>query len=95
MEHIKPEVVSVKLPLSDHLEEDISITCFNFADMLISLLSDSCLTGNLENLDVNERDPFAKYSTPGGLLSCINSGQWYKKAYQNCIKNLNTDFFYP
>jgi hypothetical protein len=59
------------------------------------LVSDRALFGNLDNLDVNVDDPFGKYVPPNGLLSTVNSGQWYQSAYRHKVKDPKTDFMMP
>ena len=44
------------------------------------------LVGNLDYLDVNPADPFAKYAPPSGRLSTVNSGAIYNLAYKNRCK---------
>jgi hypothetical protein len=63
--------------------EAIQVTRFNFTNQLHALLSDHALVGNLDNLDVNPADPFAKYAPPSGRLSTVNSGAIYDLAYKN------------
>jgi hypothetical protein len=66
--------------------EAIQVTRFNFTNQLQALLSDPALVGNLDNLDVNPADPFAKYAPPSGHLSTVNSGAIYDLAYKNRCK---------
>jgi hypothetical protein len=65
----------------------VQITCFNFTNQLYSLVLDRALFGNLDNLDVNVDDPYGKYVPPNGLLSTVNSGQWYNSAYRHEVKD--------
>jgi hypothetical protein len=92
LDHFRPEKISIELPGDKMVVE---VTRFNFVDGLHSLLSHPDLTGSLENLDVNPVDPFGKYVSPNGLLGPVNSGMWYKKAYQTCVKDPSTDFLVP
>ena len=39
----------------------VDVTVFDFKKQLLSLLNDRFLFGNIDNLDVNKSDPFARY----------------------------------
>ncbi len=78
-----------KLALTRTAIEAIQVTRFNFTNQLHALLSDPALVGNLDNLDVNRDDPFAKYVPPSGRLSTVNSGAIYNLAYKNRCKQPN------
>jgi hypothetical protein len=67
----------------------IQVTQLNFTNPLHALLSDPVLVGNLDNLDVNLADPFAKYAPPSGRLLNVNSGANYNLAYTNCCTKAN------
>lgn len=67
----------------------IQVTWFNFTSQLHALLSDYALCGNLNKLDVNLVDPFAKYVPHSGLLYTVNSASIYNPAYNNCCKKVN------
>jgi hypothetical protein len=73
----------------------VQTACFNFTNQLYSLVSDRALFGNLDNLDVNIDDPYGKYVPPNGLLSTVNSGQWYNSAYRHEVKDPSKDFMMP
>jgi hypothetical protein len=73
----------------------VQTTVFNFTNQLFTLVSDQALFGNLDNLDVTVDDLFAKYVPPNGLLSTVNSGQWYNLAYQHEVKEPTKDFVMP
>lgn len=92
LKDITPQQVTCYLPGPD--KESVPVTRFDFSTQLMSLLSDRKLVGNLDNLDVNLDDPFSRYVSPGNILSCVNSGQWYNDAYDYCIKDPN-DFLCP
>jgi hypothetical protein len=50
----------------------------------------------MANLDVNPMDPFGKYVSPRGLLSTVNSGGHYAKAYKkHLVKDPSKDFLLP
>jgi hypothetical protein len=49
----------------------IQVTQFNFTNQLHALLSDQALVGNLDYLDVNLVDHFAKYAPPYCPLSIL------------------------
>ena len=88
--HLKPcRPETVKLLLPGPALQTIQVTRFNFTNQLHALLSDPALVGNLDNLDVNRDDPFAKYVPPSGRLSTVNSGAIYNLAYKNRCKQPN------
>ena len=78
-----------KLALTRTAIEAIQVTRFNFTNQIHALLSGPALVGNLDNLDVNLADPFAKYVPPSGRLSTVNSGAIYNLAYKNQCKKAN------
>ena len=92
MAHCRPKQAAVTLPGDRKV---ISVTYFDFQSMLHSLLTDPVLVSNLSMLDVNADDPFSCYKTTDGVLSTVNSGQWYQTAYDNLIENPMTDFLVP
>jgi hypothetical protein len=53
------------------------------------------LFGNLDKLDVNVDNPFGKYVPSSGLLSTVNSGQWYNSAYQHEVKDPSKGYLMP
>jgi hypothetical protein len=67
--------------------EAILVTRFNFTNQLHAILSDPALVGNLDNLDVNPANPFAKYASPSGRLSNVNSGAIYNLASKTAARN--------
>jgi hypothetical protein len=88
--HLKPcRPETVKLLLPGPVLQAIQVTRFNFTNQLHALLTDPALVGNLNNLDVNRDDPFAKYVPPSGRLSTVNSGAIYNLAYKNRCKKPN------
>jgi hypothetical protein len=80
---------TVKLVLPGPAMEAILFTRFNFTNQLHAILTDPVLVGNLDDLDVNPADPFAKYTSPSGRLSNVNSGAIYNLAYKNRCKKPN------
>jgi hypothetical protein len=83
----RPE--TVKLVLPGPAMEAILVTQFNFTNQLHAKLTDPALVGNLDNLDVNPADPFAKYASPSGRLPNVNSGAIHNLAYKNRCKKPN------
>jgi hypothetical protein len=81
----RPQQVPTHLPGPQ--DQVVQTTCFNFTNQLHSLVSDPALFGNLDNLDINVDDPYGKYVPPNGLLSTVNSGQWYNSAYCHEVKD--------
>jgi hypothetical protein len=68
----RPQQIPTLLP--GPLHQVVQMTTFNFTNQLFTLVSDQALFGNLDNLDVNDDNPFGKYVSPNGLLSTVNSG---------------------
>ena len=91
LNHQRPERIPVTLPGDN---KEIALVRFQFRHMLESLLSDPDLVGDLKNLDVNEDDPFGPYRSPHNVLSCVNSGKWYRHAHAHLCKTKN-DFLCP
>ena len=73
----------------------MDVTVFDFKKQLLSLLNDPFLFGNIDNLDVNRSDPFAKYKTHNSVLSTVNSGTRYKLAYKTWVTCPDSDFLLP
>ena len=93
LQNSRPQELLTTLP--GPLEQSVQTTCFNFTNQLYSLVSDRVLFGNLDNLDVNNEDIFGKYVATNGLLSTINSGQWYHNAYLHEVTDPGNDFLMP
>jgi hypothetical protein len=85
----------IPTPLPGPLHQVVQTTTFNFTNQLFTLVSDQALFGNLDNLDVTVGNPFGKYVPPNGLLSTVNSGQWYNLAYRHEVKDPSKDFLMP
>ena len=84
-----------KLPAQpNNPPEIVLVTTFNFTAQL-SLLFDSNLFNNIDNLDINPKNPFGKYKTNHCKLSTINSGQRYHEAYMKMVKDPLNDFLMP
>ena len=73
----------------------MDITVLDFKKPLLSLLNDPFLFGNIDNLDVNKTDPFAKHPTHNRVLSTGNMGRRYKLAYKTGVTNIESDFLVP
>ena len=89
---VRPFQIPIKFP-EDGLE--ISVTAYDFVAQLHSLLSDDTLTGDLNDLDVNQNAPFTKYVSPDGLLGPFNSGEWYHNAWDHCCRPDSNDWMCP
>ena len=90
---IVPQTVDCVLP--GPLYQVVPVTRFDFSAQLISLLTTDSLVSNLENLDINPKNPFGRYVSQDGKLSCFNSGQWYTDAYDYCITDPERELFLP
>ncbi|HEY9294794.1 MAG TPA: hypothetical protein VIQ31_00205, partial [Phormidium sp.] len=87
----QPSTISVQL-YKDNLKLDVVV--FDVKQMLMSLF-DNLDLNCYENLVVNKNDRFAQFIPTDNRFGEINSGTWYCNAYQNCIKNPDTDFLCP
>jgi len=92
MQHQHPVQIPLTLPGDN---KQIQLVRFQFKAMLESLLTDPDLVGDITNLDVNPANPFGMYQSPNNMLTCVNSGQWYRKAYRKLVKDPSTDFLCP
>lgn len=84
----RPQIIPVKF-YGDNFQ--MEVVAFDVSKVLMSLFQDSSLN-KLENLVVNNSNRFAKYVSPDGKLGEINSGLWYKNAYNHCISDPDTEF---
>ena len=89
LSHCLPYKVPITFP-EDNLR--IEVTKFNFTAQLYSLLTDSQLTGSLDQLDVNPDNPFEQYKSPDGMLGPFNSGSWYHKAWKHLCQPDSNDW---
>jgi hypothetical protein len=85
----------IPTPLPGPFPQVVQTTTFNFTNQLFTLISYQVLFGNLDNLDVNVDDQFGKHVSPDGLLSTVNSGQWYNTAYRHEVRDPSKDFMMP
>jgi hypothetical protein len=60
-QHYQPFEVTVELPAADGTFDEIGVVVFDFVAQLFALLSDPRLN-MLENLVLNNKDPFDRYS---------------------------------
>ena len=88
-----PKSVNLCLPYSDGLE--IDVVTFDFENMVTSLLTDIHLVSDINNFDINPINPFDKYKNNSNLLSVVNSGTWYRNAYNECIRDPEKEFLLP
>ena len=91
LQNCRPQNIPVKLH-GDNME--LNVVTFSVPAMLESLFNDARLN-KYENLVINPNNIFGKYDPPNNRYGEVNSGQWYQIAYQNCIKNNETNFLCP
>lgn len=87
----QPTIIPVKL-MHDNYQADVVV--FDVREMLMSLF-DSQELNQMDNLVVNSKNIFSKYDPDDNRYGEVNSGTWYGKAYQNCIKKPEEDFLCP
>jgi len=87
----QPTVLPVTL-MHDNFQADVVV--FDVRQMLMSLFDNQELN-QMDNLVVNLHNAFSKYDLEDNRFGEINSGTWYNKAYQTCIKNPVEDFLCP
>lgn len=83
---------------TDVVLEEYSVPTWDFREQLLDLLSNEDLLGNLENLNVDHTDPFARYHIPTSAHSGRNDVQdWlaYQVAYDNYIHDGESEFLLP
>jgi hypothetical protein len=71
----------------------IPVVCFDFLQMFLSLLNDPDLN-QLDNIVINPENPFGKYNPPDGRLDEINSGAFYRTAFESMCTT-SKDFLCP
>ena len=86
-----PQITTVNM-YKDNMNIDVVV--FDVKKMLLSLFDD-VLLNQKENLVVNPNNAFSKYMAPNNKLGEVNSGKWYQVAYENCVKDPETDFLCP
>ena len=91
VEAYKPSTIKVQLRED---QKELDVVVFDVPTLLASLFNDTELN-KLENLVVNTNDRFGKYEPHDNCLGEVNSGHWYKTAYNNLIDNLEKDFLCP
>ena len=87
----RPQTINVNM-YKDNLQIDVVV--FDVKKMLLSLFDNKDLNKK-ENLVVNASDSFAKYMSSNNRLGEVNSGKWYRVAYNNCITDPEKDFLCP
>jgi hypothetical protein len=74
--------------------DTVEVIAFDFKEQLLDLLSDTELFGNLDNLVINNDDPFGPYESSPFQLSEVHDGRWYHHTQIRCQLNGN-DFLLP
>ena len=95
MKQTAPYQVRTILETNTNTPQYLDVTVFNFKNQLLNLLGDKSLFGDIENLDVNPDNPFGKYTSPNKVLSTVNSGKRYKKAYRSMITDPENQLLLP
>ena len=62
--------------------------------MLAFLFADPTIN-QYDNLVVSSPNCFSKYQPSNNRYGEVNSGKWYNTAYDNCVKDPNTNFLCP
>ncbi len=65
----------------------IDVICFNTRNMILDLLEDDEIFGNLDNLVVNKKNPYMPYENTGDVSEEVLDGSWYS----DTIKRLEND----
>ena len=91
METHWPTTLTVQLK-GDNKEMEVVV--FEVITLLSSLFNDTEVN-KYENLVVNSHDRFGKYEPSDNQLGEVNSGKWYKTAYDNLIKDQENNFLCP
>ena len=75
-----------------------SVVKFDFEGMVLDLLQDRGIFGNLDNLVVNGEDPFHPYVNTTGTLDEILDGRWYPETLLEMVQegmDMEKEFFMP
>ena len=93
LEHMQPYTAVVKIETrSEHLDDSVELTLFDFANQLKSLLSDPELM-QPENLNINEEDfrlPYKGSANVGELMTA-----WWYKATCALMRKSDKDWVVP
>lgn len=79
----------------------VHVIRFDMENMLLDLLRDNGIFGNLENLVVNAENPYKPYKNTSGLSTELLDGTWYSDSLERLRKMDNDpfvdgmDFFLP
>lgn len=87
----RPETTTVNM-YKDIMHIDVIV--YDVKKMLMSLFDDVSLNQK-ENMVVNTNNVFYKYIPTNNQLGEVNSGKWYKVAYDNHISDPETEFLCP
>jgi len=87
----RPIKIPVKLSQDQFL---IDVVVFDIKKMLASLFDDPTINQK-ENLVISSPNRFSQYKPTDNRFGEVNSGTWYATAYNNCIKDPDTDFLCP
>jgi hypothetical protein len=93
---IPPNVERIPVKMERDIgDPDVSLRCtpdtvhvyrFNIEEQIRQLLAED-LFNDVNNLVVNEGNPFGKYVPPHNRYDEINSGDWYRRTYEERIKD--------
>ena len=62
---------------------------------MLASLFDNPTINQKENLVISSPNRFSQYKPTDNRFGEVNSGTWYTTAYNNCIKDPDTDFLCP
>ena len=72
----------------------LDVICFNAKNMILDLLDDHEIFGNLDNLVVNATDPYMPYKNDGKFVDEVLDGMWYRDTVER-LKSCAEDPFKP
>jgi len=96
----KPEVVPVVLengtennPLEYHIgfHDKVNVVRWNAKELVVDMLDDMEIFGNIDNLAVNPGDPFGRYVPMSPFDGEIHAHKWYQDTYTQDIEDPTTE----
>ena len=70
---------AIPLEIDNRKRNIVDVVCFNARNMILDLLEDQAIFGNLANLVVNNTNPFLPYVNPRRKSMELIDGTWYSE----------------
>jgi hypothetical protein len=85
---------AIPLKIHNRKRNIVDVVCFNAKNMILDLLEDQAIFGNLANLVVNNTNPFLSYVNPRQKSMELIDGTWYSKTISS-LKSYTKDPLIP